>query len=274
MRSIRAYIDQDGAGMVPAENQGQTQMTTTGEPNQNRKLYRIYDDGGVEEDIYAADLSDAIDKMRDWMANAEDGFDASAGTVYYSARLYEIGEDEDGDETEDEVHQEEMSFDMPEPDCTGPEHEWKSPCSLLGGLRENPGVEGHGGGVIIRECCAHCGTYRVTDTWAQRSDTGEQGLHEVTYEDADDASREWLARRRKRIICEAIDTITGADTLAQITDTEWQITVVDDPDDDGDQTIASLKAALPGWDVGWTGDSNTDANDETAATIYLIAPVR
>lgn len=83
-----------------------------------------------------------------------------------------------------------------EPDCTdGHEHDWRAPYSVLGGLRENPGVQGHGGGVVITEVCAHCGTYRVTDTWAQRSDTGEQGLRGVEYRDADDASRAWVKAR-------------------------------------------------------------------------------
>lgn len=90
-----------------------------------------------------------------------------------------------------------VTLPRPEPRCDdGHEHDWRSPYSVLGGLRDNPGVWGHGGGVITREVCAHCGLYRVTDTWAQRRDTGEQGLTEVSYEDADDASREWVAARR------------------------------------------------------------------------------
>ena len=35
---------------------------------------------------------------------------------------------------------------------------------------------GHGGGVIITEKCRHCGRILEIDTWAQRPDTGEQGL--------------------------------------------------------------------------------------------------
>lgn len=82
-----------------------------------------------------------------------------------------------------------------EPECEpGHSHEWKSPHSVLGGLKENPGVWGKGGGVICKEVCCHCGKYRVTDTWAQRPDTGEQGLTSVRYEDADDSSMEWVQR--------------------------------------------------------------------------------
>lgn len=82
------------------------------------------------------------------------------------------------------------------PECAeGHEHEWLSPYSILGGLRENPGVWGSGGGVIIKCVCAHCGRYHITDTWAHRPDTGEQGLTSVSYADADEDSSAWVERR-------------------------------------------------------------------------------
>lgn len=43
-------------------------------------------------------------------------------------------------------------------------HEWQSP-QWLGGVKENPGVWGHGGGVIVHEVC-ECGARKITDTWA------------------------------------------------------------------------------------------------------------
>lgn len=83
-----------------------------------------------------------------------------------------------------------------EPDCDGEhDHNWLSPYSLLGGLEENPGVWGHGGGVITKEACGHCGKYKVTDTWATNPENGEQGLHSVAYENADEDSLAWMARR-------------------------------------------------------------------------------
>lgn len=73
-----------------------------------------------------------------------------------------------------------------EPDCSeGCAHDW-----------HERGVHGHGGGVIITEVCAHCARYRVTDTWAQRRDTGEQGLRAVEYREADEISREWAEALR------------------------------------------------------------------------------
>lgn len=61
-----------------------------------------------------------------------------------------------------------------EPDCSADAHEW-----------EDDGVRANAGGVIVRETCAHCGVSRITDTWAQRPDTGEEGLTSVHYEAAD-----------------------------------------------------------------------------------------
>lgn len=79
-----------------------------------------------------------------------------------------------------------------EPECeAGQDHDWQSPHDVVGGLEENPGVQGHGGGVIIREVCAHCGCYRVTDTWASHG--AQQGFESVRYEDADDDSLAWVA---------------------------------------------------------------------------------
>jgi len=61
-------------------------------------------------------------------------------------------------------------------------HSWVAPPELVGGLEENPGVSGHGGGVLIHTVCEHCGTLRVEDTWAQDPCTGQQGLESVCYE--------------------------------------------------------------------------------------------
>lgn len=75
------------------------------------------------------------------------------------------------------------------------EHEWCSPLSVVGGLKENPGVWGHGAGVIIKEICAHCGVYRIIDTWAQDRSTGEQGLTSVEYWEPDPASLAFVESR-------------------------------------------------------------------------------
>ncbi len=84
-----------------------------------------------------------------------------------------------------------VTIDPTPPGCSEPEHDWQSPHAVVGGLAENPGVVGHGGGVCIVEVCRNCGAYRDTDTWAQDPATGRQGLDAVAYREADDASRAW-----------------------------------------------------------------------------------
>lgn len=74
--------------------------------------------------------------------------------------------------------------DQPEPECSSDEgHDWQSPLEIVGGIAENPGVWGNGGGVICREACLRCGCGRITDTWAQDPSTGRLIGHDVvTYE--------------------------------------------------------------------------------------------
>ncbi len=80
-----------------------------------------------------------------------------------------------------ETHQ--IELDPDEPACSHSDgHDWQSPIELIKNIKENPGVFGHGGGVIIHEVCVRCGCRRITDTWAQDSATGEQGLESVEYE--------------------------------------------------------------------------------------------
>lgn len=85
------------------------------------------------------------------------------------------------------------TLDPNQPDeCSG---DWESPPEVVGGCAENPGVygSGSGGGVIITEVDPVSGWYRVTDTWAQRPDTGEQGLRSVEYREPDERSLAWVA---------------------------------------------------------------------------------
>lgn len=66
------------------------------------------------------------------------------------------------------------------PKCaSGGRHKWTREHAIVGGLRENPGVHGHGGGVVIYEACARCGCARITDTWDERRN---QRRRTVTYE--------------------------------------------------------------------------------------------
>jgi hypothetical protein len=95
-------------------------------------------------------------------------------------------------ELTDEFETDTVVIEPREPPCEpGRTHDWRTPYDVLGGLRDNPGVWGHGGGLIMRSVCRHCGRYRIVDTWAQRRDTGEQGLIETTYAEPDPVSLNW-----------------------------------------------------------------------------------
>lgn len=131
---------------------------------------------GASQTITADSLADAIEQAEDW---ARDGdWDAEAGTVWVHAYLIEL--DEDGEEIDS--HRIKVQIDPDEPVCTESEHDWQAPLAIVGGIREAPGVWGHGGGVTIQEVCLHCGCGKLVDTWAQDPETGEQGLRSVAYQ--------------------------------------------------------------------------------------------
>lgn len=103
-------------------------------------------------------------------------------TMWVTVWTWREGIDSDGDYVRVEEDSYKIAIDPDEPDCThGDGHEWDSPIEIVGGIKENPGVWGHGGGVKITEVCLHCGCERVTNTWAQDPTDGEQGLRSVSY---------------------------------------------------------------------------------------------
>lgn len=115
------------------------------------------------------------------------------GPEMFAEEMEECSDCSGTGETDTERESITIDVDPDAPECSESEHDWQSPFSVLGGCEENPGVWGHGGSVIIRSVCAHCGVYRVTDGWAQNRETGEQGLESVTYEHADSDSLAWVA---------------------------------------------------------------------------------
>lgn len=126
---------------------------------------------GVTQDLGVEGGRIAIEAAREWVEEGD--YDDITRTIWCDADL----RSETGYEERVTV-----SISPREPACRrGREHDWQSPHEIVGGLAENPGVWGHGGGVTIDEVCAHCGCERRTDTWAQRLDTGEQGLTSIEY---------------------------------------------------------------------------------------------
>ncbi len=103
-------------------------------------------------------------------------------TWWLHVAAFRRGIDARGDDVQVDLVGDHVAMAPPEPPCIdGGEHEWASPHEIVGGCRENPGVTGHGGGVIIREVCTRCGCGRTTDTWAHCSSCGAQGLTAVAY---------------------------------------------------------------------------------------------
>lgn len=139
-------------------------------------------ESGVTHVFMAATCEEARVKAQRWAEGGD--YDLTKGHVYVDLRL--AMETDDGYESgrgSDDEEQLTAIIASKEPSCSHDDgHDWQSPFEIVGGIKENPGVWGKGGGVIISECCMRCGCKRTTDTWAQRSDTGEQGLNEVSYE--------------------------------------------------------------------------------------------
>lgn len=69
----------------------------------------------------------------------------------------------------------EHEFEPVPPPCrdAAAEHDWREPHELVGGLAENPGVFGSGGGVRIESACVRCGAGRTWDQWDHDPATGE-----------------------------------------------------------------------------------------------------
>lgn len=175
-----------GAGAAP-ETDGETDMTT----------YLLCVDG-TDVALGADDLDEA---RAEALTRLPESYDVEGETYWVTGDLVEV---EGGDRTT--VERLRVAIDPEEPTCSAslsddvraalqdddsPEgHRWRAPHDLVGGCKENPGVRGHGGGVVITHVCTLCGAKRITDTWAQDTTDGTQGLTSVRYvEDAEDVTR-------------------------------------------------------------------------------------
>jgi len=153
----------------------------------------VADDGNAE--IHIPDASSGEDAARQYVEGGDWGDERHRTDwvdVWAWRRAYAL--DEDGEVVTLALDRERHTIELPpdEPECSeGRAHEW-----------HERGVRGHGGGVIITEVCAHCGRYRIIDTWAQRPDTGEQGLESVEYREPDEISREWAEARRLEAVAD------------------------------------------------------------------------
>lgn len=134
--------------------------------------WSVSEDGHEFATVTASTMKEARREARDEAGNGD--YDTSNGTIFatYYLKCELTGETESVD----------VEIEPDEPECEGKEHDWQTPYEILGGLKDNPGVWGNGGGVIMKQVCMVCGCGKTTDTWAQNPDGGEQGLTSVKYE--------------------------------------------------------------------------------------------
>lgn len=221
------------------------------------------DDGNAAIECGATSGCEAAQEYVDGGSWGDDG-ETSWVTVYVWRVALRLDDGEIREERVDEDRHK-IAIETTEPECVESEHDWRSPYSVLGGLRENPGVRGHGGGVFITQVCRHCGRYLITDTWAQDMTDGVQGLTSTRYEDADDDSQQWVAREDAEVIGEAVsdwgEIRVSAGGYLILT-----VSASDDDDESGreredEDTLTQVRAALPsGWSADYTGAGNTGAD--------------
>lgn len=135
--------------------------------------YTARDEMGETIDLAATKISEAREEVEEWVRDGSWGTEEK--TVWVDATISKHLDDEDTDG--EDVETVTVAIDPEEPRCPEGEHDWQE---MEGIIRK---VRGHGGGIIFEEVCMHCGTVKTTDTWAQKSSTGDQGLTGISYEE-------------------------------------------------------------------------------------------
>jgi len=156
-------------------------MTT--EKKQDGREYELRDDGGASETVIAASMVEAEALAEDWARDGEWGDDH--GTLIATVHITS----DTGEKCVVDV-----IISATEPDCDGGQHDWQSP-AWLGGLKENPGVWGHGAGICSVEVCALCGVYHHLDT--AHDDGHGATMRYEEYAPADERSEAWVAEQRE-----------------------------------------------------------------------------
>lgn len=184
-------------------------MTTTTEE------YKLTSEDGGEETIQAKSLEAAVERLKEWLSEGDYGEIKS--TIWVTGHVSEWIDDDDDDDGWEVTETVTVSIDPSEPKCSDGHygHDWHQDVRIVGGIKENPGVWGHGGGVVIVEACHKCGCGKTTDTWAQNPSTGEQGLTSVKYvqNEFSDAIHEWCEQKAAACL-EFAEEVAGAWTLA------------------------------------------------------------
>ena len=147
--------------------------TTAGQAYAVAGAVYTFDDGETTEDggRYLTD-DDALAGLRAWVRRGDWTPDESYETVYVRASAESAGR----------VVETSVRVDPAPPRCLpGLRHEFVAPVEVVGGLPENPGVFGHGGGARFVRVCLACGCRRELDTWGTDRATGREGVPILTY---------------------------------------------------------------------------------------------
>ena len=135
----------------------------------------LCDDGNAEVRV---DAESAEDAAQEYVDDGDWGLDDH--TIWVTVWVQPVSEHGHPIGDRDSYR---ITLDPSEPSCSHEDgHDWQSPIELVGGIESNPGVRGHGGGVVMTDVCLRCGCERVRDTWAQDPEDGTQGLDSVCYE--------------------------------------------------------------------------------------------
>ena len=168
-----------------------------------------YDNWRVDAETSEAALKEAIESVQDSGAPT----DHDDWSNRYTVSVY-------SDYGEPVLASKDIVVDPPCPECCEGDHQWERPIEVVGGIKENPGVWGHGGGVTIKEVCRHCGIYRHTDTWHTDSSNGET-YEALCYDDSDEASEIWMHKVNGRVLCDDCDLYEPAETSRRNEDGHW-----------------------------------------------------
>lgn len=135
--------------------------------------YKLLEQGFAFNTVEAEDAESALADVEPNYSDYASG-DDDIGTVFVELAAVNVDDENDSASRS-------FTVEPDEPSCNAGEHDWQSPLDIVGGIKENPGVWGHGGGVTIDECCMHCGCRKFTDTWATNPSDGTQGHETVSY---------------------------------------------------------------------------------------------
>lgn len=158
-----ADVDLQAAAQAVAD-EAESRAALTERNATDHVTYTATDDGGSQM-LEATTWEEACEAAREW---ARGGYESESATYWVHVWLRASDET-----TASLIH---VEIEPHVPDCAdGHEHDWVTP-EWLGGA-----VRGHGGGVISTDACRHCGCKRVTNTWAQCRDCGDQGRTSESY---------------------------------------------------------------------------------------------